>query len=805
MSDVPPAIDAICRLLSEDWKVEPHPWQREVIGKLLDGQDVIVIAGTGSGKSLCFQSLALKESDGLVVVISPLKGLMHDQVPLFYGRSWANLVPQVKSLTAKRVSSIALTSEAFEANPKLWNTVENGSHRIVYATPEMLLRETSYFWKNILKNPESKFLKRLVAVAVDEGHLVKDWKDFRPEYKQIGALRMCLSDVPFVVLSATMTRSTISYVIEAVRLRQPYTCRQTIRRTNLTLFTAAMSNRGFEDLHFLTVPHENKIPTTLVFLDDVNDTFRLAWDLRDHLPPELRSRSREIIRVYNSYVDDEARELYMEDLRSGTARIMICTEACGLGLDVRNIERVIQYNLMAGTNIERFTQRMGRGGRDPSIKAVGLTFVPNSALASGNKEQKRTRGKYNQNGAGEAENRRAEDGTEEQEASEEQDAEEKPSKKRQKMKVSRGRRRFARPKSGITKKRTTSDPPDNQPKQNSNINKMIFAVDPNNLETAFKFVKDMTHDNERCDPQLYLTLNTHGCRHQALLTIFDDPNIQAEHNDCCDCCIVQKQLQDGTIANPFTIHGVPLTMTVAYQNYMRSTGVSTDKDKKPSRPPLRPIVSAECKANLSTALRCWRNETWDKISTETQYRPYLNARYFLREDMIGAILEDIRKISSVEDLQTTLETCGYRCPEGLLTGHLPALFNAIEKCLEDEPVVVAPKISQSKSYRYDATFVRFPEADSINANPLPVRFEDIDHANIRRLIELDAPLIASPNRQQSLPISIDCSEANITTAPLSDNLSKCSTEPLRDITNVSRSARSGREIKKPSRFKDCTE
>src|SRR5579859_4316503 len=133
--------------------------------------------------------------------------------------------------------SIALTKDNIDADPSLWKRAfNNGDFRIVYATPEILLLEESYFLRKVVPEANHPFKKKLIAVAFDECHCIKNWGVFRPYYRMAGTLRELLSDIPFIALSATLTPVGISEVKKGARLCNPVIIKESIRRYNLTLF-----------------------------------------------------------------------------------------------------------------------------------------------------------------------------------------------------------------------------------------------------------------------------------------------------------------------------------------------------------------------------------------------------------------------------------------------------------------------------------------------------------------------------------------------------------------------------------------
>ena len=146
------------------------------------------------------------------------------------------------------ISAVALTKDNFHEHTNLWKRVEAGEFQVVYATPEILLEHRGHFFLDIVRS-HCTFIKNLVAVAIDECHLVWDWEDFRQEYSYIGKLRSLLSRVPFICLSATLTPNVAVYVHEVCRLSySTVRFNLPIRRDNINLIVSKIDRPGIDHL-----------------------------------------------------------------------------------------------------------------------------------------------------------------------------------------------------------------------------------------------------------------------------------------------------------------------------------------------------------------------------------------------------------------------------------------------------------------------------------------------------------------------------------------------------------------------------
>ncbi|KAF6143004.1 hypothetical protein GIB67_041072 [Kingdonia uniflora] len=183
--------------------------QKEVIEKILDKKDSLVIMATGSGKSLCYQMPPLI-SRKTAVVISPLIALMQDQV---------------MSLKQRGISVGYFGST--QTDPTVYSNAERGRFDLLYMTPEKACLLPPRFWSNLLDSGVS-------LLAVDEAHCISEWgHDFRKEYKQLHCLRDVLFDVPFVAVTATATEKVRMDIIQSLKMKDPYVSVGSFDRKNL--------------------------------------------------------------------------------------------------------------------------------------------------------------------------------------------------------------------------------------------------------------------------------------------------------------------------------------------------------------------------------------------------------------------------------------------------------------------------------------------------------------------------------------------------------------------------------------------
>lgn len=196
----------------------PHEWQLRAAALVQCGEDVVLIAGTGSGKSTVFLLLmtdtrtsARKPLKNNVLVISPLTDL---------------LTSQADHLNSLGFSACALTGDNVARDVKMWKDVEKGKYQIVLACPEILLSKGSHFWTKMApKRDTNPFLKRLCAICIDEAHTPYKYGEsgFRPEFAKLGSFRNLFHNVPFLLMSATIPPNVREYLHVSLKLSNP-TC-----------------------------------------------------------------------------------------------------------------------------------------------------------------------------------------------------------------------------------------------------------------------------------------------------------------------------------------------------------------------------------------------------------------------------------------------------------------------------------------------------------------------------------------------------------------------------------------------------
>lgn len=499
---------------------------------------------------------------------------------------------------------------------------------MVYGSPEVLLSSTSYFFKTILHDPRSPFTKNLVCIALDECHVCKNYGEFRPAYNSLIRLRQSLPNIPILALSATLMKPDIEDVRRALNMRDPIIIRRSIRRKNLTLWFAAIKSPDFKDLDILIADGITKaedIPQTLIYVDIQLEANRIARHLRRRLPPNLGPHKRDIIRAYSSPLDHSSKEFTMDQLFIGNARIAICTEALGLGVHIRAIPRVVQWKLHSTLTLNDWYQRIGRAGRDTDDECLGITFLSPanlSMLQSLTKNNKSSTSDINQSSA----DQRTFDYT-------------------------------------IAVTEQTMD----------EIKKRLplMYVDP-----VGKSGKKKRRTGKELLPPLQWLICGKGCRHGPILACYEDPNIhEVGSKRCCCICMVNTCIQEGTLGSSPSLHGIPLSITLAYEQYM----TSIECVKKQRKQVKYGKLSAERLQDLMTDITNWRSNLAFQISDNS----FFHVKMLLSDKAIDTIRHKIRCLGVTEDdLKAILRPCGYSFPTSSLNIYIPSLTTCINESLK---------------------------------------------------------------------------------------------------------------------------
>ena len=365
-----------------------RPLQEEIIQSVIDGRDTLALMPTGGGKSLCFQ-VPTMVMGGLCLVITPLIALMKDQV---------------ENLRHRDIRAAAIyTGMTYEQQKVALDNCQWGPYHFLYVSPERL--ESEEFRERLARLP-------ICLIAVDEAHCISQWGyGFRPSYLKIAEIRdlikgfkvskfqgsnmetspqgvkqaakpretLPLAQVPILALTATATPDVVDDIQERLAFREKNVLRKSFLRANLSYVVRQTNKKADEIVHIL-----NKVPgSAIVYVRNRQRAQELAAYLQekglsaDFYHAGLSSKERT--------AKQEAWRAYPHPLPKGkgATRVMVATNAFGMGIDKPDVRMVIHHDLP--DTIEAYFQEAGRAGRDEQRAFAVLLYDPSQDKAKARK------------------------------------------------------------------------------------------------------------------------------------------------------------------------------------------------------------------------------------------------------------------------------------------------------------------------------------------------------------------------------------------------------------------------------------
>lgn len=313
-------------VLKEYWGYDGfRPMQEEIITAALEGKDVLAIMPTGGGKSICFQVPGLMR-DGISLVVTPLIALMKDQVQNLNDRGVRALA--IHAGMSRHEVDLALNNAAY------------GDYKFLYLSPERLGTQLFRSYIDVLD---------VSFIVVDEAHCISQWGyDFRPDYLRIGELRERI-DAPVIAVTATATPSVAQDIMERLGFKEKLLLKSGFERPNLSYIV-----RQVEDKYSQILNVCNGVPGTgIVYARNR----RKCEELSAFLMAQGVSAS-----FYHAGLGGQARAERQAAWKSGAVRVMVCTNAFGMGIDKPDVRFVVHYDLPESP--EAYFQEAGRAGRD---------------------------------------------------------------------------------------------------------------------------------------------------------------------------------------------------------------------------------------------------------------------------------------------------------------------------------------------------------------------------------------------------------------------------------------------------------
>ncbi|TFK58862.1 P-loop containing nucleoside triphosphate hydrolase protein [Pluteus cervinus] len=348
------------------WAEPPRTFQYEAIQAQLLRKDVLVHAGTGSGKTAIAAGPHVHaQSKGMVtILVSPLIALQDEHAE--------------SMIKEHKLTAVAVNSTNGGCSHEMMNRICKGEFQVVIISPEMLLSKK--FVRGVLRRPE--MARRILSVVVDEAHVVSHWGEgFRKAYSRLGTLRAILpKGTPMVAMSATLTARVRHDVLNKLQFGNDYLhLNEGNDRPNVSIVVRAMQNpmNTYTDLDFLIpegITSRTQIPKAFVYADNI----AVGTEIEDHLMqlcPDLGPDA--VVRPYNAAFTTHHRKRLMEEFRAGTVRILVCTDAAGMGCNIPDIDIVVQWKLPA--SISSFVQRAGRAARAKGGTGLAVLLVERTA------------------------------------------------------------------------------------------------------------------------------------------------------------------------------------------------------------------------------------------------------------------------------------------------------------------------------------------------------------------------------------------------------------------------------------------
>ena len=317
--------------------------QEEIITSIGEGKDTLGLMPTGGGKSITFQVPALAK-EGMCLVITPLIALMKDQV---------------ENLKSRDIKAIAIYSGM--TRQEIIVALENcifGNYKFLYISPERL--DTEIFRVKLRS-------MNISMITVDESHCISQWGyDFRPAYLKIAEIRELLPDIPVLALTATATPEVVKDIQQRLHFKKENVFRMSFERKNLAYIVRNTDNKTGEILHIL-----NRMPgSSIIYVRNRKRTKETTLFLqREGITADF----------YHAGLNNDVKDLRQKRWQSGECRVMVATNAFGMGIDKPDVRTVIHLDLPDSP--EAYFQEAGRAGRDGE-KAYAIILYANSDKAA---------------------------------------------------------------------------------------------------------------------------------------------------------------------------------------------------------------------------------------------------------------------------------------------------------------------------------------------------------------------------------------------------------------------------------------
>jgi ATP-dependent DNA helicase RecQ len=303
-----------------------RPMQEEIIQSVLSGEDTLALLPTGGGKSICFQVPAMMR-DGVCLVITPLIALMKDQVD---------------NLKRNDIPAGAIYSGMHPMETEsVYSRCIHKEIKFLYVSPERLSNPT--FQDTIART-------QVNLITVDEAHCISQWGyDFRPTYLRIAEIKTLVSDAPLMALTATATPKVVEDIMQKLTFRKPNLYKASFERKNLSYNVLREPDKTGKLIQLLS----DERGSAVVYVRNRRKTRELA---------DILSKNQITSVFYHAGLDAKTREERQKMWTQSRVRVMVATNAFGMGIDKPDVRQVVHYDLP--DCLESYFQEAGRAGRD---------------------------------------------------------------------------------------------------------------------------------------------------------------------------------------------------------------------------------------------------------------------------------------------------------------------------------------------------------------------------------------------------------------------------------------------------------
>lgn len=331
-------------ILKQYWGFDEfRPLQEDIIKSVLVGKDTLALLPTGGGKSICFQVPALVKG-GICIVVSPLIALMQDQV---------------KNLNDRGISAVSIDSSLhFVQIDRILDSAVNGQYSFLYLSPERLRNEVV----------QARIERMNVSlIAVDEAHCISQWGyDFRPPYLQVAEIRKLVPNAPILALTATATPRVVDDIQEKLEFAERNVLQKSFSRSNLA---------------YMVLQEQDQMGRIKRILDRIEGTSIIYVRNRRRTAEVAKALNGQGISstFYHAGLSSEERKRRQSDWINGSVRVVVATNAFGMGIDKPDVRTVIHLGMPDG--LEAYFQEAGRAGRDGE-KSFAVALIGPSEVES---------------------------------------------------------------------------------------------------------------------------------------------------------------------------------------------------------------------------------------------------------------------------------------------------------------------------------------------------------------------------------------------------------------------------------------